>query len=311
MTDLIPKLSACSTRRDFLFALTAMGGGLFTDLVGARRGALRADDPADDAAHDWPLFSVEANGHRVYLTGETPPRPTRWHDERIESLVPRCSALWTETNNVYKRSVDDLIARYGVDKSAPLESHLTDTDRERLAKAAELGHVPVQSLATFRPWVAGSVLEDAYYQAAGMADAADKVLVAEANSAGITVSSEFPTKDDVIEWFASMSPEQGLQFFRYSLDTVLAGPEENQRVFGAWAKGDAGPAAGRVADLKRLYPDLYPKLVVERNKNWVPRFTAMLERTKPVLVLTGLYHLVGPDSLLVQLRARGLTVRQI
>jgi uncharacterized protein YbaP (TraB family) len=198
-----------------------------------------------------------------------------------------------------------------VDKSAPLESHLTDTDRERLAKAAELGHVPVQSLATFRPWVAGSVLEDAYYQAAGMADAADKVLVAEANSAGITVSSEFPTKDDVIEWFASMSPEQGLQFFRYSLDTVLAGPEENQRVFGAWAKGDAGPAAGRVADLKRLYPDLYPKLVVERNKNWVPRFTAMLERTKPVLVLTGLYHLVGPDSLLVQLRARGLTVRQI
>ena len=33
--------------------------------------------------------------------------------------------------------------------------------------------------------------------------------------------------------------------------------------------------------------------------------------TLDALVLTGLYHLVGPDSLLVQLRAAGLTVRQI
>ncbi len=311
MTHSIAKRAACSTRRDFLFGLTTIGGALLADRVGARRIALRAGEPIDGTASTWPLYAVEANGNRVYLTGETPPRPTRWHDERIEALVPRCSALWTETNNVYRRSVDDLIADYGVDESAPLESQLTKTDRERLAAAAELAHVPLASLTKFRPWLAGSVLEDAYYRAMGMADAADKVLVAEAKSDGITVSSEFPTKDDVIEWFASLSPEQGLQFFRYSLDTVLAAPEENDRIFGGWAQGDAGPATGRVADLKRLYPDLYAKMVVERNKNWVPRFSAMLESTKPVLVLTGLYHLVGPDSLLVQLRGAGLTLRQV
>jgi uncharacterized protein YbaP (TraB family) len=243
--------------------------------------------------------------------GETPPRPVRWHDARIESLVSQCSALWTETNNTYKANIQDLIARYGVDNGHPLDSRLTEMDRERLAKAAEVAQVPLASLAKFRPFVAGSLLEDGYYAASGMSEAADKILVAKATAAGVPVSSEFPVKDDVIEWFGAMSPEQDIEFLRYSLDMILAGPAANERVFAAWAKGDAGPAADRVVRFKRLYPNLYPKLVVERNRGWIPRFNTMLANKTPALVITGLYHLVGPDNLLLQLQTAGLTVRHI
>ena len=45
----------------------------------------------------WPLWSVEANGGKAYLLGETPKRLNPWHDERIEELVtaprPRPSAI--------------------------------------------------------------------------------------------------------------------------------------------------------------------------------------------------------------------------
>jgi uncharacterized protein len=180
-----------------------------------------------------------------------------------------------------------------------------------LAKAAEVAQVPLASLATLRPWVAGGVLEDGYYKARGMSDAADKILVAKATSAGVPVSSEFPVKDDVIEWFGAMSPEQDIEFLRYSLDMILAGPAVNERIFAAWARGDAGPAADRVAGFKRLYPNLYPKIVVERNNGWIPRFNTMLANKTPALVITGLYHLVGPDNLLLKLRAAGLRVRQL
>ena len=284
------------TRRYFLLSLTAMGGGFCAGRATA------------ETRRPWPLFLVEGQGSRVYLMGETPPRPAPWHDARIEALIPRCSGVWTETNNIFRKDVQELVARYGIDETSPLESRLTERDQERLARAAELAHVPLSSLAHFRPFMAGSMLEDAYYNAMGMSDAAEKILVAKAMSAGVSVLSEFPAKDDVIAWFGAMSPERDLQFLRYSLDQILEGPA-NERIYAAWSGGDAGPAAGRVADIKRLYPDLYPKIVVERNIGWIPRFTTMLTNKKPALVITGLYHLAGPDNLLIQLRAAGLIVR--
>lgn len=287
------------TRRDFLFGLSFLGGGLWS----ASAFAATSDQ--------WPLFAIEGNGGRVYLMGETPPRPVAWHDPRIEALVPGCSTVWTETNNVFKRKVQDLIAQYGVDEAHPLASRLTAQDQVHLATVAELTHVPLASLATYRPWVAGGLLEDAYYGVMKMSDAADKVLVAEATAAHVNVSSEFAVKDDVFAWFGSLSPEQDVQFLRYSLDMILAGSVENERIFSAWSKGDAAPAAERVAGMKQRYPELYPKIVVERNRGWIPRFNAMLAGKAPALVITGCYHMAGPDSLLTQLRAAGLSVRAI
>jgi uncharacterized protein YbaP (TraB family) len=287
-----------STRRNFLLRLTAMGGGCYAGKATA------------ETTRPWPLFSVEAKGSRLYLMGQIPPRPSPWHDPRIEALVPRCSAVWTETNNIYRKDVQELIARYGVDETRPLESRLAERDRERVAKAAELAHLPLASLAHFRPFLAASILEDAYYKATGMSDTAEQVLIAKAMATGVSVSSEFPAKDDVIVWFGAMSPEQDIQFLRYSLDQILDGPE-NERIYAAWSRGDAAPAASRVAEMKRLYPDLYPKIVIERNSGWIPRFRTMLASKRPALVITGLYHLAGPDNLLVQVRAAGLTVRAI
>jgi uncharacterized protein len=163
MTDSVSRRAGAASRREFLLGLTAMGAGLWAARAGSR------------AADLWPLFSVEGQGNRVYLVGETPPRPARWHDLRIESLVSQCSVLWTETNNIYKANVQDLIARYGLDEGHPLDSRLTEMDRERLAKASEVAQVPLASLATLRPWVAGGMLEDGYYKARGMSDAADKL----------------------------------------------------------------------------------------------------------------------------------------
>jgi uncharacterized protein YbaP (TraB family) len=287
------------TRRNVLLGLAAVGGAFYAGHAGA------------ETPHRWPLFTVEGKGGRVYLMGEVPPRPTVWHDSRIEALVPRCSMVWTETNNIFKSKVQDLIARYGTDETAPLERRISEADRARLVKAAELAHVSLDDLANFRPFMAGTILEGSYYDAMGMADAADKILVAKAKSAGVGVSSEFAVKDDVIEWFAAMTPDQDIQFLRYTLDEVLAGPAEDERIFGAWSRGDAGPATSRLAEMKRDYPELFPKLVVERNIAWIPRFKKMLTDKKPVLVITGLYHLVGRDSLLVRLRAAGMTVRSV
>jgi hypothetical protein len=187
--------------------------------------------------------------------GETYPRPTDWHDERIEALVPGCSVLWTETNQIIRGDLKELVTRNGIDNATPLMVRLGADDRVRLEKAAALCKVPMASLKAFRPWLAGATLEDTFYQAMGLSGLApDKVLSAKAQAAGVPLFSEFAVKDDVATWFGSMSPRQDLQFLRYILDEVLASRSAQAATFTDWGRGDFRRARGVVARIKQLYP---------------------------------------------------------
>jgi uncharacterized protein YbaP (TraB family) len=140
---------------------------------------------------------------------------------------------------------------------------------------------------------------------------AEKVLTTKAKSAGLTLSSEFPTNDDVITFMGEMTQEEEVQYLQYTMDHILDGTAENERIYSLWARGDMSGAEGMVARMKKNQPDLYKKHVIGRNKNWVPRIDAMLRDPKPALIVVGLYHMAGPDSVLVRLQEHGLSVRSI
>lgn len=95
------------------------------------------------------------------------------------------------------------------------------------------------------------------------------------------------------------SPAQEVQYFRYILDEILAGHDEGQRLYADWARGKDARAADWVAKMKQLYPELYRSIVITRNQDWVPRIRSMLTQPKPTMIVVGLYHLVGPDSIQV------------
>lgn len=260
----------------------------------------------------WPLWAVRSGPGLVYLTGEIPPQPADWSDARIEGLLPRCGALWTETSHATRAPVGPLIVRYGFDAKTPLMSRLTEADKARLAKAAEFVHMPVERLAQFRPWLAAQQLEDAYYRTMGRKGlSANQVLTAAAHKAGVRVESEFAAQDDFIAWFGGLSPEQDLERLRATLDDLLAPPEESQTANARWAMGDDRPTAAEVARMTRLYPEMAGPLLIERNRAWAPRIKAMLQAPKPSLIVVGDYHLVGPDSILAVLRAERLSVKRL
>src|SRR5205809_3601206 len=80
------------------------------------------------------------------------------------------------------------------------------------------------------------------------------------------------------------------------------------KLLDAWKNGDA-PTLERImlADLKSD-PALYRRLLVERNRNWLPQIDELFSRKGHVLVVVGAAHLVGPDGLLSMLRAKGYSV---
>lgn len=266
-----------------------------------------------DSTTNWPLWTVEGHGGTVFLTGETPPRQSAWKDERIEGLLSGCSALWTETNQIRRQDPQALMKHYGIDELKPLLSKLTDTDRQRLARVAEMAQLPMDELAQLRPWLAAMTLEQTYYGKLNLQESgtAEKVLMLRAKDAGVTIFSEFPSIDELVMFMGDSSQAEDLQYLQYTLDHILDGPAENERIYSLWARGDVSGAEGMVHRIKSSQPAMYVKHVVGRNKGWVPRIDAMRKNTKPALIVVGLYHLAGPDSILVQLKKHGLKVTPV
>jgi uncharacterized protein YbaP (TraB family) len=227
-------------------------------------------------------------------------------------LLRTCSSRWNETNQTEHTNTQDLIQRYGVDSNKPLHTWLSPTDRDRLSQAAKIAGVPEEALQPFRPWLAGQALEGAFFSAPGVNGRnADAVLVSEASEAGLSVSSEFATKEDAARWFSDFTPVQEVQYLRYILDEILSGHDEGQRIYADYARGKDVRAADWVARMKRHYPELHRSIVITRNQGWIPRIQSMFTQSKPTMIVVGLYHLVGPDSIQAQLRANGLHVRRI
>jgi len=61
----------------------------------------------------------------------------------------------------------------------------------------------------------------------------------------------------------------------------------------------------------RQEPQMYQRLLVDRNRNWIPKIEALFARRGRAFVVVGAAHLVGADGLISMLRARGYTVEQM
>ena len=255
------------------------------------------------------MWKVSKGGRAAYVLGESLPRTVDWQDPDVQALLTNCGRLWTETNQTYRESTDALVKKFGMSADASPLGALSTEQMARLRAAAVRTQTSLGDLAGARPWLVGATLEDAGYRAAGLnGRSASTTLRAQAIAGGIPVSTEFPLKDDVFAWFGEMTPDEDAQFLCYAVDGVLLGLSGSEQISSAWASGRPGPAARFVEHERRDYPALYRKLTLARNRSWLPRFELMTKDAKPALVVVGLYHLVGPDSLLVLLQQAGFTV---
>jgi len=79
----------------------------------------------------------------------------------------------------------------------------------------------------------------------------------------------------------------------------------------AWRSGELDALADTLMDEFAAFPALYDALVVERNHSWLDVLATYLEGPQRHLVVVGALHLVGPDSVLELLTARGFHVEVV
>ena len=76
----------------------------------------------------------------------------------------------------------------------------------------------------------------------------------------------------------------------------------------AWRKGDTASLDKLLNADMDDFPVLRDRLLKGRNANWIPQIERMAADGHTHLIVVGTAHLVGKDSVIAMLRAKGVTV---
>jgi uncharacterized protein len=176
---------------------------------------------------------------------------------------------------------------------------------------AEKAGLPAVAIQRMKPWMAAVTLTMPALKAEGFNAnlGVDRHFFDRAKTAGLerrgleTVAYQFDRLDQ-------MSPglqEAMLRSVVADLDAQLANVRE---MADAWARGDTATLEKHLLAALKESPELYERLLVERNRNWVEPVERCLLQKTACFVVVGAAHLVGPDSLVAMLRKRGYVVEQ-
>jgi len=177
--------------------------------------------------------------------------------------------------------------------------------------AGDLGGVG-GPLMRFKPWMLAIALQGLELAKAGFDPelGLDKHFYDQAKAAGKAVQG-LETTEFQISRFDTMTMEQQDRMLAQTLKELATETATIDKLGTAWKAGDVAAVESiALTDLKSD-PQMYQRLLVERNRNWMPKIEALFARRGHALVVVGAAHMVGPDGLLAMLRAKGYTIEQL
>lgn len=193
-----------------------------------------------------------------------------------------------------------------------LDKMLSPATMALLKKATgDLG-ADASPLLRFKPWMLAISLQGIELAKAGFDPALglDQHFYDRAKEGGRAVQG-LETIEYQISRFDGMTVEQQDRMLAETLKELATQTAEVGKMGDAWKSGD-------VATLERLAladvksdPVMYQRLLVERNRNWMPKIEALFARRGKALIVVGAAHLIGPDGVIAMLRAKGYTVEQL
>ena len=167
-------------------------------------------------------------------------------------------------------------------------------------------------LMRFKPWMLAIALQGMELAKAGFDPALglDQHFYELAKAGGRAVQG-LETVEFQISRFDGMTLEQQDRMLAETLKELATETATVGKLGDAWKAGDVATLERiALADLKSDAV-MYQRLLVERNRNWLPKIEALFARRGRALVVVGAAHLIGPDGVIAMLKAKGYTVEQL
>ncbi len=179
--------------------------------------------------------------------------------------------------------------------------------------AAKMGKngMPIEMLHGFKPWMAALNLQMAEFQRLGYKQeyGVDQFLYRRAKMKGKQTKG-LETPEFQISLFSELTSKQQVEFLSQTIKEIDQAEKMIDDMVTAWKAGNAEEFYGYNIESFRLYPDLMNKLLIARNKNWIPQIIKLIESNKDAMVVVGSLHLPGRDGVLDLLERKGFKAMQ-
>lgn len=260
-----------------------------------------------------PMWVVEKDGKTLYLFGSIHllPPELKWdyselQKARAASQVFVFEAPVNDTGN----GMTEFVKKFGMlPAGQTLEKILPAQLLKDLQTAAWNVQYPPKLLYPMRPWFAAVNLELFGYIKAGFSTfyGVDHVIETEAKERKAELAY-LETIDDQLGYFAKLDRKTELAYLRATVRGLMEEPDAPYDFLHAWGSDQVDTMAKEIDKGFAEVPVLRAQLLVARNRNWIPLLGKMLDSGKTHFVTVGAGHLVGKDSVVAMLRAKGYKV---
>jgi hypothetical protein len=262
------------------------------------------------------LWKATGRGGVVYLAGSVHMLSHAFHplNPAFETAFEESDLLVEEVDMAELLGAGsqlNILTRGMLPGGSTLQQAVSPTTYALVTRAVTALGMPIEPLARFKPWMLALTLEGLQLLKAGFDPelGLDKHFYDLAQAGGKAVQG-LETTDYQISRFDEMTMDQQDRLLAATLKALDTEQASAGALAQAWKAGDAAAVEHIVlADLKDE-PQLYQRLLVERNRNWLPKLEALFARTHPAFVVVGAAHLVGPDGVVAMLKAKGYAVEQ-
>lgn len=263
------------------------------------------------------FWKVEGKGNTIYLLGSIHVLNKKFYplDKPIEDAFKNSQMLVLEADLAEMESTQTqmkmlMAGKYPEGES--LQKNLTKETYTRLDNMLKESGLSAAAFDALRPWMVTVVIMASELQKLGFNpnEGVDKYFYDKAKADGKKVRG-LETADFQLSIFKEFTPPEEEAMLKETFDEIHNLKKDMAELTTAWSKGDTTGLEKLVLDMVKAYPNIYKKMILQRNQSWSTQMDKLATSGQNAFVVVGTAHLVGKDSLLELLKKKGFTVNQL
>jgi uncharacterized protein len=177
-------------------------------------------------------------------------------------------------------------------------------------RASELG-LDMRVLNPMKPWFAALTMIAIKLQRIGLDPrlGVDRHLAERAKSSGKPTGG-LETLEFQLGMFDQLSAREQELMLRETVGELERLDKDMNEIVKSWLKGDGDQLTTLMLAGMQEYPELYQKILVERNRRWLVDIENFVQQGSGAMVVVGAAHLLGKDSVVEMLKGKGYSVEQ-
>ena len=284
--------------------------------VGFTGAGIAAENTAGAAAEKSFLWrATGTDGATVYLLGSVHALPRSAYPlaPAIEQAYAQSEVVVFEVDlDALESAGSRMMAAGALKPGQKLDEVLSPETRQQLGAYLDEAGLSIGAFSAMRPWMVALSLATLELMKAGYSPSQglDVHLASRAAQDGKQIRA-LETADFQISLFTDMNARESESFLCYTLRDLRTIVPQLEEITAAWKHGDVETVSSLLGEAFEDEPELFARLVTERNESWLPTIRKMLDSPEVGLVVVGALHLVGDVGLVDRLREEGYEVEQL